>query len=110
MNIDVRLSLNVTQKYILANVENPSAQLLWGSPSIEWHKDIKKQMQDMGYTVLFVHGGGKICVLPEAKMIYVWGKSSAFGVAPFETVQKVLASEFPAYAVVQQEPIESSSL
>ena len=93
-----------TQKFVLVRVADDDRLVLWGDPAAEWHKDIVVTMEKSGLLIEEVLGGGRIMVLPEDKVIYVWGKSSRYGEFSFSRVRDLLQEEYPSFQIKNEEP------
>lgn len=102
--LSIRIFPEVSQKYIIAKISNSSQTLLWGNPNIEWHKDIKVEMEQSGFLVEEVRGGGKIRISVEAKIIYVWGKSGVYGEVSFLEVKRILEAVYPDHSILNEIP------
>lgn len=101
MDINVRIEPNKSQKYILA--EREKKFFLWGNSTATWHKNIAAEIP-LEHT--FVKGGGKIKIIPEEKLVFVWDKSSRYGEAPLDVVRGILEEYFKGYEVIQGQPSE----
>lgn len=69
----IRITPEVSQKYILAKISDNDQILLWGNPNIEWHKDIAAEMESSGLTISEVSGGGKVKIITIPKKPYTYG-------------------------------------
>jgi hypothetical protein len=104
----VRLVEHTEQKFVLVEVGQETSEpaiFLWGNPEVTWHKDIVQEILDAGFAVNRILGGGRIQVLPESQVIYVWGKSDRYGEAPSVRVIEILKRAYPSYRIhPQKEP------
>ncbi|MBU0750474.1 hypothetical protein KKH15_03070 [Patescibacteria group bacterium] len=97
--MNVRVTLDVSQKYVVAYVEHEGMEsaLLWGNPSVQWHKDIVSEMKTLGYEVVSVAGGGWVHIVSNEKKIYFRGTSTRYGTASQEMTEELMRSAYPEF-------------
>lgn len=98
----VRVFSEKSQKYVLVKVGKDTAPefVLWGNPAAVWHADIVSELEQLNLHVLEVLGGGRLLVSTTEKLIYVWGQSDRYGLAPIRKVEELLTSHYPDYKIV----------
>lgn len=98
---EVRVFPDARQKYVLVHALHGGhdALLLWGNPQLQWHKDIVDEITQAGYEVVDVLGGGWLMPKPEEGIVYVWGTSDRYGLAPQHLVREILKER-----VIAEEP------
>jgi len=98
--MNYQIEPNIIQKFVV--VESDSGIWLYGDPNAKWHKDIVKNIENSGVSVVRVKGGAKIKI--EKNIIYVWGESNVYGEISFEEVKHMLQEKFPEYQIINKEP------
>lgn len=63
-------------------------------------------MESSGLTISEVSGGGKVKIITIPKTIYVWGKSSVYGEAPFQDIEIILKRAYPSHLILNETPPE----
>lgn len=102
MNLEeIRVTPDVRQKYVLVRAlhDGNDTLLLWGNPHLQWHKDIVDEITKAGYVVVEILGGGWMMPKPEEGIVYVWGKSDRYGLAPIYLVRELLKE-----TIIEEEP------
>ncbi len=100
--MNIQIQPNKIQKFVV--VESEDGIFVWGDPNMEYHKDIVEKMRGSGISILNVRGGGKLKM--EQGIIYVWGKSTAYGEIPFKEVRQILKEKFPECQIINKDPRE----
>jgi len=101
----IQIIKDKVQKFILVELADDTGPHLWGNPDAQWHKDIAAEIESAGLKINSVLGGGKLLLQTATCQIYVWGKSSNYGEADFQSVKEMLQAEFPDYKILNREPL-----
>lgn len=94
-------------KFILVKVsEKSSSKIIFVSNSMEFHKEMFEDLavRTSGRLKLEPVGGGRMYVDTREKSIRIWGASTSYGAADYNTAERLLNKRFPDFKIIKSSP------